>query len=193
MNLDDLAKLIPAAAWRLSEDDTDPLETREWIEALDALIAAEGPERATFLLRRLLQHARARRVPLPQVLATPYVNTIGARRAAAVPGQPRDRGAALGAGALERARDGGARQPRVGRAGRPHRELRLGGGPLRGRLQPLLPRRASGGDLVYFQPHSAPGVYARAFLEGRLTEENLDNYRRETGGQGPLLVSAIRG
>ena len=57
--------------------DSDPLETREWIEALDALIAEEGKDRATFLLRRLLQHARVRRVPLPSVLATPYVNTIG--------------------------------------------------------------------------------------------------------------------
>ena len=59
------------------DPDVDPAETREWVEALDALIGAEGPERATFLLRRLLQHARARRVPLPHVLATPYVNTVG--------------------------------------------------------------------------------------------------------------------
>ena len=68
---------IPREVGNPHDPDTDPLETREWIDALDALIAAEGPERATFLLRRLLQHARARRVPLPQVLATPYVNTIG--------------------------------------------------------------------------------------------------------------------
>jgi pyruvate dehydrogenase E1 component len=59
------------------DPDADPLETAEWVEALESLIAAEGPERATYLLRRLLQHARARRVPLPQVLATPYVNTVG--------------------------------------------------------------------------------------------------------------------
>src|SRR3954462_3512311 len=67
---------IPPQVGDPFDPDSDPLETREWIEALDALIAAEGAERATFLLRRLLQHARARRVPLPQVLATPYVNTI---------------------------------------------------------------------------------------------------------------------
>jgi pyruvate dehydrogenase E1 component len=68
---------IPPEVGNPHDPDTDPFETREWIEALDALIAAEGAERATFLLRRLLQHARAKRVPLPQVLATPYVNTIG--------------------------------------------------------------------------------------------------------------------
>src|SRR5512141_3098855 len=67
---------IPRAVGDPHDPDADPLETREWIDALDALIAEEGPERATFLLRRLLQHARARRVPLPQVLSTPYVNTI---------------------------------------------------------------------------------------------------------------------
>ena len=67
---------IPRAVGDPHDPDSDPLETREWIEALDALIQAEGSERATFLLRRLLQHARTRRVPLPQVLATPYVNTI---------------------------------------------------------------------------------------------------------------------
>jgi hypothetical protein len=68
---------IPRAVGDPHDPDIDPLETREWIEALDAIIGAEGPERATFLLRRLLQHARARRVPLPHVLATPYINTIG--------------------------------------------------------------------------------------------------------------------
>ena len=76
MNFDDLAKLIPNAAWRLREDDADPQETREWLEALDALIDAVGPERATFVLKHLLQHARTRRVPLPQVLNTPYLNSI---------------------------------------------------------------------------------------------------------------------
>jgi len=71
MNFDDLAKLIPNAAWRLREDDADPQETREWLDALDALIDTVGPERATFVLKHLLQHARTRRVPLPQVLNTP--------------------------------------------------------------------------------------------------------------------------
>ncbi|MFY8121418.1 MAG: hypothetical protein ACOVK7_08515, partial [Burkholderiaceae bacterium] len=64
------------AAWRLPETDADPQETAEWLESLEQVIAQVGPERATFLLKKLLQHARARRVPLPQVLATPYINTI---------------------------------------------------------------------------------------------------------------------
>src|SRR6202162_6274613 len=67
---------IPKEVGNPQDPDVDPFETHEWLEALDALIEMEGPERATFLLRRLLQHARTRRVPLPQVLATPYVNTI---------------------------------------------------------------------------------------------------------------------
>src|SRR5258708_21493290 len=67
---------IPREVGNPQDPDVDPLETAEWIEALDALIASEVSERATFLLRRLLQHARTRRVPLPQVLATPYVNSI---------------------------------------------------------------------------------------------------------------------
>src|SRR3954464_13579031 len=67
---------IPKAVGDPHDPASDPLETREWIEALDALIAEEGAERATFLLRRLLQHARTRRVPLPQVLRRPYINTI---------------------------------------------------------------------------------------------------------------------
>src|ERR671912_681514 len=62
MNFDDLSKLIPNAAWRLRENETDPQETREWLEALDAVIDAVGPERATFVLKHLLQHARTRRV-----------------------------------------------------------------------------------------------------------------------------------
>src|SRR5260221_601254 len=77
---------IPKEVGSPHDPDADPLETREWIEALDALIEAEGSERATFLLRRLLQHARTRRVPLPQVLATPYVNTISLAEQPPYPG-----------------------------------------------------------------------------------------------------------
>jgi pyruvate dehydrogenase E1 component len=165
------------------DPDVDPAETREWVEALDALIEAEGPERATFLLRRLLQHARARRVPLPQVLATPYVNTIGLAE------QPPYQGnleieARLSALVRWNA------LAMVVRANRFSAEL---GGHIASYASAAdlfevgfnhFFRAGADGDLVYFQPHSAPGVYSRAFLEGRLTEENLDHYRRETGGKG---------
>jgi pyruvate dehydrogenase E1 component len=163
--------------------DSDPLETREWIEALDALIAGEGKDRATFLLRRLLQHARVRRVPLPSVLATPYVNTIGLAEQPPFQGnlEMESRISALvrwNALAM------------VVRANRASGEL---GGHIASYASAAdlfevgfnhFFRAGPEGDIVYFQPHSAPGVYARAFLEGRLEAENLDRYRRETGGGG---------
>ena len=174
---------IPKALALPADPDADPGETREWVEALDALIDAEGPERATFLLRRLLQHARARRVPLPQVLATPYVNTIGLAE------QPPYQGnleieARLSALVRWNA------LAMVVRANRFSAEL---GGHIASYASAAdlfevgfnhFFKAGPEGDLVYFQPHSAPGVYSRAFLEGRLTEENLDHYRRETGGKG---------
>jgi len=187
MNLDDLAKLNPNAAWRLPEDDLDPAETREWLDALDALIAAEGPARATFVLKQLLQHARTRRVPLPQVLNTPYLNTVSLAEQAPFPGNL-DIEARIAAlvrwNALAMVVRANAASAELGghiasyasaadlfEVGFNH-FFRAGGDQ---------PGRA---DLVYFQPHSAPGVYARAFLEGRLSAQQLDHYRRETSGHG---------
>ncbi len=186
MNFDDLAKLIPNAAWRLREDDTDPQETREWLEALDAVIEAVGPERATFVLKHLLQHARTRRVPLPQVLNTPYLNTISLADQPPFPGnlEIESRLSALvrwNALAM------------VVRANAVSAEL---GGHIASYSSAAdlfevgfnhffrASSNESRGDLVYFQPHSSPGVYARAFLEGRLSAEQLDHYRRETKGTG---------
>ncbi len=174
---------IPSAVGNPRDPDSDPLETREWVEALDALIAAEGPERATYLLRRLLQHARTRRVPLPQVLATPYVNTIGLGE------QPPYQGNLEIESRISSLVRWNA-LAMVVRANRASGEL---GGHIASYASAAdlfevgfnhFFRAGQDGDLVYFQPHSAPGVYARAFLEGRLTEENLDNYRRETEGRG---------
>jgi len=174
---------IPRAVGDPHDPDSDPLETREWIEALDALIAAEGSERATFLLRRLLQHARTRRVPLPQVLATPYVNTISLAEQPPYQGNL-DIEARISALVRWNA------LAMVVRANRASGEL---GGHIASYASAAdlfevgfnhFFRGGTQGDLVYFQPHSAPGVYARAFLEGRLTEENLANYRQETGGKG---------
>jgi pyruvate dehydrogenase E1 component len=191
MNLDDLAKLIPNAAWRLPEDDGDPLETREWLDALDALIAAEGPARATFLLKQLLQHARTRRVPLPQVLNTPYLNTISLAEQPPFPGNldiEQRLSALVRWNALAMVVRANQASPELGghiasyasaadlfEVGFNH--FFRAGGDAPG-------SSASRGDLVYFQPHSAPGVYARAFLEGRLSADQLDHYRRETAGRG---------
>ncbi|HYC37369.1 MAG TPA: alpha-ketoglutarate dehydrogenase [Usitatibacter sp.] len=174
---------VPKAVGDPHDPDSDPLETQEWVEALDALIAAEGPERATFLLRRLLQHARARRVPLPQVLATPYVNTIGLAE------QPPYQGNLE----IESRISALVRWNALAMVVRANRESAELGGHIASYASAAdlfevgfnhFFRAGQDGDLVYFQPHSAPGVYARAFLEGRLTAGQLDNYRRETAGKG---------
>src|SRR5438094_457115 len=179
----DLADIVTSAFWRVNPPDADPTETREWLDAFDALVQSEGRERATFLLRRLLDHARARRVPLPPVLNTPYKNSVTLADQPQFPGNldlkqrlsPIVRWNALAM---------------VVRANRAHDEL--GGHIARyASAADLFEvgfnqffRGGRDGDLVYFQPHSAPGIYARAFLEGRLSEERLNHYRQETGGSG---------
>jgi pyruvate dehydrogenase E1 component len=176
----DLADIVSSAFWRVNPPDADPTETREWLEAFDALVEAEGRERATFLLRKLLDHARARRVALPPVLNTPYKNSIALAHQPQFPGnlELESRISAIvrwNALAM------------VVRANRAHPEL---GGHIASYASAAdlfevgFNHFFHADDLVYFQPHSAPGVYARAFLEGRLSEENLAHYRRETGGKG---------
>ncbi|MEA3194959.1 MAG: pyruvate dehydrogenase component [Betaproteobacteria bacterium] len=175
-----LSDITTSAFWRVNPPDADPAETREWLDAFDALVESEGRERATFLLRKLLDHARARRVPLPPVLNTPYKNSVALADQPQFPGNLE----------LESRISSMVRWnalAMVVRANRAHPDL---GGHIA--------RYASAADLfevgfnhffraedlVYFQPHSAPGVYARAYLEGRLSEEQLDHYRQETGGNG---------
>jgi len=189
----DLADIVSSAFWRVNPPDADPVETREWLEAFDALVQAEGRERATFLLRRLLDHARARRVPLPPVLNTPYKNSVALAEQSQFPGNLE----------LESRLSAIVRWnalAMVVRANRAHPEL---GGHIASYASAAdlfevgFNHFFRADDLVYFQPHSAPGVYARAFLEGRLSEENLANYRRETGGKGlssychPYLMPAF--
>jgi pyruvate dehydrogenase E1 component len=177
----DLSDLVTSAFWRVNPPDADPAETREWLEAFDALVQSEGRERATFLLRKLLDHARARRVPLPPVLNTPYKNSIALADQPQFPGnlEVESRISAIvrwNALAM------------VVRANRAHAEL---GGHIASYASAAdlfevgfnhFFRAGQSGDLIYFQPHSAPGVYARAYLEGRLPEERLGNYRQETRG-----------
>src|SRR5260221_5225245 len=179
----DLADIVTSAFWRVNPPDADPLETRERLDAFDALVASEGRERATFLLRKLMDHARARRVPLPPVLNTPYKNSVTLAEQPQFPGnlELESRISAIvrwNALAM------------VVSAIRVHAEL---GGHIASYASAAdlfevgfnhFFRGGNAGDLVYFQPHSAPGVYARAFLEGRLPEERLAHYRQETGGKG---------
>jgi pyruvate dehydrogenase E1 component len=175
--------------------DTDPAETSEWIDALEALIEREGPERAAWLLHRLQRLAQARRIGWKPLTHTPYINTIPVERQPDFPGDlelERQLASIMRWNALAM----------VARANQAHGEL---GGHIASYASAAdlfevgfnhFFRARTGdapqgflGDLVYFQPHSAPGVYARAFLEGRLDERALTHYRQEiaarrVGAQG---------
>ncbi len=177
-----------AAFWRVMPADPDPTETREWLDAFNSLIESGGRERATYLLRKLLDEARAKRVPMPPVLNTPYCNSIDLAEQPQFPGNldVETRISALvrwNALAM------------VVRANRGAAEL---GGHIAtyASIADLFEvgfnhffRAGQNGDAVFFQPHASPGIYARAWLEGRLSEDQLNNYRRETGGPGTGLSS----
>src|SRR5438105_8224430 len=178
-----LSNIDSAAVSRVKPPNADPVQTREWREAFDALVEPEGRERATFLLRKLLDHARVRRVPLPPVVNTPYKNSLALADQPQFPGNLE----------LEQRISSIVRWnalAMVVRANRLHPEL---GGHIASYASAAdlfevgfnhFFRGGAHGDLVYFQPHSAPGVYARAYLEGRLSEAQLANYRQEVGGNG---------
>jgi len=173
----DLSAIVGSAFWRVNPPDADPVETREWLDAFDALVAAAGRERATFLLRKLLDHARARRVPLPPVLNTPYKNSVGLAEQPQFPGSLE----------LESRISAIVRWNALAMVVRANRASPELGGHIASYASAAdlfevgFNHFFRSSDLVYFQPHSAPGVYARAFLEGRLTDEHLDHYRRECG------------
>ncbi|MCW5620466.1 MAG: pyruvate dehydrogenase (acetyl-transferring), homodimeric type, partial [Burkholderiales bacterium] len=179
----DLSDIVSSGHWAVLPPDLDPIETREWLDALQAVVEAEGPERAQFLLRKLLDRARALRVPLPPVLNTPYCNTIPLADQPQYPGNLEVESRII---ALVRWNA----LAMVVHANKIAAEL---GGHIAtyASVAELFEvgfnhffRAGQQGDLVYFQPHAAPGVYARAYLEGRLSEEQLHNYRQETGGKG---------
>jgi len=192
-----LAHHIGAILARAGED-TDPGETAEWCEALDALTAAHGPARARFLLDALLAHARRRGVHWQPSLITPYVNTIALEEQPPFPGDlaMEQRLAALmrwNALAMvmraNRAESGGSAElgghiasyasaADLFEVGFNH-FFRARAGALIMTPEGSLRADDQLGDLVFFQPHSAPGVYARAFLEGRLDAEDLAHYRQE--------------
>src|SRR6476661_5622730 len=167
-------------------NDSDSLETQEWLDALEAVLEREGGERAHYLIEKLAEKARTSGVTLPYSPYTPYVNTIPAHMEERSPGDP----------ALEERIRSYCRwnaMVMVARANKNDDEL--GGhiasfasvGTLFGVGQNHFwnaPHEGHGGDLVYFQGHSSPGVYARALLEGRMTEEQLLSFRREVDGKG---------
>jgi pyruvate dehydrogenase E1 component len=166
--------------------DIDSVETTEWLEAIDAVIAADGPERAKELLTRVIERAQHAGTGPIASLSTAYVNTIPVDREPQLPSDP----------LIERRLRSIVRwnaMAMVVRANKTSSEL---GGHIAS-FQSLAtlyevgfnhfwhaPSDEHGGDLVYFQGHSSPGNYARAYLEGRLTEAQLDNFRQEVGGDG---------
>ena len=179
----DLSDISVSGLWRVLAQDLDPIETKEWLDAFDAIVENEGADRATFVLRKLLDHARMMRVPMPPVLNTPYANTISLADQPQFPGN-------LEIEARISALVRWNALAMVVRANRANSEL---GGHIATYASSAdlfevgynhFFRAGQDGDAIYFQPHSAPGVYARAYMEGRLSEESLDNYRRETAGKG---------
>lgn len=164
--------------------DPDALETQEWLDAFDAVIKHAGIERAGFLLKQLYQKAIARHVPL-QRLNTPYLNTLSVEEEAAMPGDAH----------MERRIRALIRWNALAMVLRANLNDDLGGHLATFASSATLYdigfnhffRSANGhfgGDMIYYQGHSAPGIYARSFLEGRLTEHQLQHFRREVGGQG---------
>ena len=149
-------------------EDLDPVETREWLESIDSVLRTQGPERAHFLLERLIDHTRRSGAYLPFKPNTAYVNTIPVGAGAGLSRRSRAGAAHRGLHPLERHGDGGAGQPISSEYGGHIVELRLLGHAVRGRLQSLLarPEPQHPGDLVYIQGHSSPGIYARAFWRG---------------------------
>jgi pyruvate dehydrogenase E1 component len=171
--------------------DVDPEETSEWVESIDGLIDDKGGPRARYVLLNMLKRARERNVAIPADLNTPYVNTIGVHEEPYFPGDE----------VLERKFRSWNRWNAAVMVTRAQRPGVAVGGHIssyasvatlyevglnhffRGKDHP------GGGDQVYFQGHASPGVYSRAFLEGRLTEHQLDGFRQEVSHPGGGLPS----
>ncbi len=166
--------------------DADPDETTEWLESLDTLVASEGTVRARFVIGKLLERARRLQVPVPSLVSTPYINTIPPDQEPWFPGDEE----------MERRIRRIVRWNAAVMVTRANKKSEGIGGHLstyasaaslyevgfnhffRGKDD------GTAGDQIYYQGHAAPGMYSRAYLEGRLTEEQLDNFRQESGGNG---------
>jgi len=182
--------MAPQAAGFNAADDVDSLETQEWLDALAAVLDREGPVRAHYLLERLTDLARRSGAHIPFSPNTAYLNTIPVGLEPTQPGNLE----------LEARIRSIIRWNAMAMVVKANKHSPPDGGDLGGHIASFAslatmigcgqnhfwhadtPER--GGDLVYFQGHSSPGVYGRAYLEGRLTEEQLDHFRQEVGGKG---------
>ncbi|MGI8828513.1 MAG: pyruvate dehydrogenase (acetyl-transferring), homodimeric type [Candidatus Limnocylindria bacterium] len=160
--------------------DIDPAETQEWIDSLDDVVAAVGPDRARFIIYKLLKRARQLQVGLPTLTQTRYINTISPEQEPYFPGDE----------AMELKIRRLIRWNALAMVLRANTKFEGIGGHLStyasaaslyevGFNHFFRGSDEGPGDQIFFQGHAAPGIYARAFLEGRLTEENLDHFRRE--------------
>lgn len=161
--------------------DPDPEETREWLDSVDGLIESRGHDRTNEVLQSVIQHARLSDVNLPESLTTDYVNTISVDAQPEYPGdralEKKIRNAIRWNAAMVVHR---AQRPGVGVGGHLSSYASIAGMYevgfnhfFRGREHP------GGGDHIFFQGHASPGIYARAFMLGRLTEEQMDGFRQE--------------
>src|ERR1700761_1355156 len=169
--------------------DLDAVETTEWLEALDAVVSHDGPDRARDLLTRVIERAQHAGTGPIASLNTAYVNTIPRSLEPAFPGGEE-------AFKIERRLRSIVRWNAICMVLRANKESSELGGHIATyqSLATLMevgfnhfwhgPTDEHGGDLVYFQGHSSPGNYARAYLEGRLSEQQLDGFRQDTGGNG---------
>lgn len=169
----------------LQQSDVDLQETQEWMDSLDAVVAKEGPERARFLIEKLVEELRDSGVVIPYSANTPYLNTISSADQPNYPGDPE----------IELRIQAYLRWNAIAMVVRANKHTNVGGHMASYASCATLydvgfnwfwkaPTDKQEGDLVFFQGHSIPGIYARAFLLGRLTEEQLENFRQETSGKG---------
>ncbi|HEV2755350.1 MAG TPA: pyruvate dehydrogenase (acetyl-transferring), homodimeric type, partial [Actinomycetota bacterium] len=172
-------------AFRNQLPDIDPEETAEWIDALDQLIDA-SPGRARFLLHRVMLHARARQIGLPSMVSTDYINTISPEEEPFFPGNEKVEhrirqiirwNAAVMVSRANKAFDGIGGHISTYASSASLYEVGFNHF-FRGKDAP------GGGDQVFIQGHGAPGIYARAYLEGRITETQMEAFRREAFGGG---------
>jgi pyruvate dehydrogenase E1 component len=171
--------------------DPDPDETREWLDSLQAVIGSQGIERAHFLIENLVDEARRAGANLPYTANTAYINTIPTHLEARSPGDA----------TIEHRIRSFIRWNAMAMVVRANRKSTEYGGHIASFASAATlydvgfnhffraPTKEFGGDLVYFQGHAAPGIYARAFMEGRLSEEQLDYFRAEIEGKGQGLSS----
>jgi pyruvate dehydrogenase E1 component len=168
-----------------ADSDHDPQETREWLDALDGVLANEGPDRAQFLIEALIDKARRSGAYLPFSANTAYINTIPVDKQVKLPGDQ----------TIEERIRSYVRWNAMAIVLRANKDTNVGGHIASFASAATLydvgfnhfwhaPSAGHGGDLVFVQGHSAPGVYARAYMLGRLTDLQMDNFRQEVDGKG---------